>query len=185
MPKFAVLRDLPLTLTRSELDGMAIEGIVAMDIYPYCRREDGDPGIEWIRTYWQPGSSWGLCLYEAPSTEELWRFQTSCGLEALEIREVTELVSATASDGTDETAASLAPAALAAVEAPLSAVDVDERGLPSATALPGGEWIRTYWDEDRQTAIGLYAAGGGSPDSADGSALHWPVVEIAAAAYRD
>ena len=150
MPKFAVLRDLPLSPTRADLDGMAMEGLVAQDLYPYCRTEEDDPGIAWVRTYWQPGSNWGMCFYEAPSAEELWEFQTSCGLEAVEIREVTEMQSPTGCDAEGEIAESFCGAELVVMEVPMSRLD---QGRPSESG-----WIRTYWDEERGTAVALYRA---------------------------
>ena len=111
MPKFAVLRDLPPSLTRADLDGMAIESVIAQDLYNgFCRhygrpggtadladyaantsgQEDAGPvdldspdgaGVRWIRSYWAPGTSWAACLYEAGSIAELRNFQTSCQLD--------------------------------------------------------------------------------------------------------
>ncbi|MCZ6544181.1 MAG: DUF4242 domain-containing protein [Chloroflexi bacterium] len=180
MPKYAILRDLPLTLTRTELDGMAMEGLVAADLYPLCRTQQGNPGIEWVRTYWQPGSNWGLCLYEAPSAEELWDFQRSCGMEAVEIREVTEQRSDVTCDAAGELSDAIAGSQLTAVEIPLNA---DGENALAAS----GTWIRTYSDSERQTAIALYATSDSeqAPSAAqDDSSIHLPVVEIAAAAYR-
>ena len=111
MPKFAVLRDLPATLTRADLDSMAIESVIAQDIYnAFCRhygrpggpaeladyaantsvQEGASPvdldspsgtGVRWIRSYWAPGTSWATCLYEAGSIAQLRNFQTSCQLD--------------------------------------------------------------------------------------------------------
>lgn len=90
MPKFAVLRDLPDSLTEADLDGMAMEGLVAQGLYPYCRTEEGDPGIAWVRTYWQPGSNWGMCFYEAPSAEELWAERDGADAVLFDVREVRD-----------------------------------------------------------------------------------------------
>ncbi len=176
MPKFAVLRDLPASLTQADLDGMAMEGLVAEGLYPYCRTEEGDPGIAWVRTYWQPGSNWGMCFYEAPSAEELWAFQTSCGLEAVEIREVTEMRSQTGCDAGGEIAGSLSEAELVAVEVSMLRED---QGRP-----PEPGWIRTYWDEERGKAVALYGAIDG-PRVERAERVHLPIVEVAASTYRD
>src|SRR3546814_15605979 len=50
-----------------------------------------DSELEWVRSYWQEGSDWGLCLYTARSESELELYHTACALPYVSFVPVDEV----------------------------------------------------------------------------------------------
>jgi hypothetical protein len=154
MPKYALERILPSNLTREQIDGMVMANLNALETYIYRGTNEAhldDHGIRWIRTYWEEGGNFGMCLYEAPNLRVLDDYQRLCGLPYIEAREVEEVPGSTESAGGEHLVAKFDLPAAAAPEDSIEAL----AGLAQGTPV-----IRAYWDRDRHRAVALF-------DSAD------------------
>ena len=104
MPKYALVRSYDPEMTRAQVDGLALSNIAALDTYVYRGGktiQTQDHGIRWIRSYWQQGGTWGVCLYDAPDLEVLSAYQDLCASPFLEAREVLDLAPQSDSAGGD------------------------------------------------------------------------------------
>jgi hypothetical protein len=154
MPKYALLRQFDPAMTRAQLDGLALQNQAALATYIYrggSEPRSGDHGIRWIRSYWEQGGTWGMCLYESPDLPSLADFQEFCSMPFLEGREVQELDretgAASASDGLPRVALTLKVPA-----------DAAEPGTFLAGLAPDrATWLRAYWDPERRRATALFA----------------------------
>ena len=189
MPKYAILRDLPDTFVRADIDGLALEGVVMIDLYNrFCgsrghlpadtaalhadpaasgaellgRAIDGNNPAEWevrwIRSYWAPGTSWAVCLYEAASVDDLRTFQTTCQAdEGVGVREVLEVANPKRTDGAGGTAGVPPGWELVALDLPtgetpperteVSTAVVAAGRRPPLDGCTGAEWVRAYWPD--------------------------------------
>lgn len=156
LPKFALGRYFDPAMTRAQLDGMAIANLAALSSYIYrggtTPRTD-DHGLRWIRSYWQQGGTWGMCLYESPDVEALIDFQTLCGAPFVDIREVVEIEGDTL------------PAAVGdRIALSLRLTEADAQDPAAALAGFGGSapdgyrpgLIRAYWDAKERMATALF-----------------------------
>ncbi len=133
MPKYAILRDWPSDLSREQIDGSVLEGLVAMRLYnTYCRHINGvpaedesldsvrdvaersgfdfdpakGPGVRWIRSYWAPGTRWATCLFEASNLAALTHYHSTCDQDGgVNISEIVEVASDRFADEAGETLA--------------------------------------------------------------------------------
>jgi len=95
MKQFAILRQLPLELGWEDIDASAIQNMVYMGLGEADMDVVWEPrilGVQWVRTYWQPGSDWGLCLYTAPDERAVRDWHDLChvpyaGIEEIEVEE--------------------------------------------------------------------------------------------------
>jgi hypothetical protein len=149
MPKYALFRDFPPTLSRTELDGMVIATQAALQSYIY--RGEAYPstvphGINWVRSYWQPGGSWGMCVFEAPNLSVLSAFQDACAAAFIDAMEV------------EETASNLSVPTPIAVTVPLAFGNADPlSSAEEAVGLSRRDVGRVYWNGERKTVIALVA----------------------------
>ena len=91
MKRFAILRDLPGDFGWEQIDANAIQNLIYMGIPEKDRALAWEPrilGVSWVRSYWQPGSTWGLCLYEAPDVQSVRDWHELCDIAYAGIREV-------------------------------------------------------------------------------------------------
>lgn len=165
MPKYALIRELDPNMSRAEIDGAALTVLASEKSYVFRGQEvpqDGDHGIRWIRTYWEQGGTWALCLYEAPDFPALTAFEAVCDMPFVDGYEVEEIAGQdqAALDG-DRVAVSMAVDGEAnAKAAALTMVNGDSRETPDGTS-----WIRTYWDPEGQRVTALFRVPAGEPNS--------------------
>ncbi len=143
-------------MTRAQLDGMAIANLAALSSYIYrggtTPRTD-DHGMRWIRSYWQQGGTWGMCLYESPDVETLVDFQTLCGAPFVDICEVVEIEGG-----------ALPEAIGARIALSLRLTEADAQDPAAALASLGDSatedsrpgLIRAYWDAKERKATALF-----------------------------
>lgn len=151
MKRFAILRDVPKDLNWEQVDSSAIQNMISMGMPESDRALAWEPrilGVSWVRSYWQPGSNWGTCLYEAPDAQTVRDWHDLCevpyaGIREVEVDESSEAESAYPR-GFHESGES----------APLLAVEV--ACGPDAPAAPGYRWIRTYRDPATNEELRLY-----------------------------
>ena len=157
MPKFALLRQFSPEMTRAQLDGIALASMATLDSYVYrggLEPATDDHGIRWIRSYWEPGGYFGLCLYEAPSLALLSVYQNLCNLPYLDGQEVVEMSGPLEGGETDGHSARVAVSfrlddAGGNPEEQISRLT--ELGAASDAGL-----IRTYWSEKQHIATALF-----------------------------
>jgi hypothetical protein len=155
MPKYALLRQFDPATTRAQLDGLALQNQAALATYIYrggSQPTAGDHGIRWIRSYWEQGGTWGMCLYESPDLPSLADFQEFCSMPFLEGREVVEIDREAPGDAS--TSAGLPRVALTVKVPPDEA---EPRTFLAALAPDPATWLRAYWDPERRRATALYA----------------------------
>jgi hypothetical protein len=154
MPKYALVRDLDPGMTRAEIDGLALNALSAQQSYLFRGGDvplSGDHGIRWIRSYWEQGGSWALCLYQAPSLAVLTHFQGVCETPFVDGYEVDEL-SDPAADGDGSTTGGHR----LAVTFDLG-TDGNPNEVPQAvTSRAEAGWVRTYWDPVGYRANALF-----------------------------
>ncbi len=156
MPKFSLVRSFSPEMTRAQLDGMALATMAALDTYVYRGGkviQTTDHGIRWIRSYWEPGGAWGMCLYESPNLDILSDYQELCALPFVAAREVVEL------DGTSGLAHS--EAVRVAVELRLDGEEESRQRLERlcsslAAGSAGVRFVRAYWTEGERRATALF-----------------------------
>lgn len=93
MPRFALSRDYPSDLTRTQIDGMVLASGAALQTFIYRgsdRPSTSAHGISWVRSYWQPGGTWGVCIFDAPDLAILSAFQDLCAAPFHDAMEVEE-----------------------------------------------------------------------------------------------
>lgn len=152
MPKFALTRFYDPVMTRAQLDGHALQGIAALQNYIYRggdRPLDTDHGIQWLRSYWQPGGTWGICVYEAPDLRVLSDFQELCGTPFLAAREVEEVETRLAAESAEALLATEFTAAGTATPSDVPAAAAKHLGESS-------ELVRAYWDRASRLVTALY-----------------------------
>ena len=155
MPKYALLRAYPPDMTRAQVDGMAMSGLAGLATYLYRGgqvADTSDHGLRWIRSYWEPGGTWGMCLFEAPSLDPLAAFQDFCGTPYLDAWEVEEIL-ADAQDGDAEAAKLPRVAFTLHLDAadPMPAPDA----ITAAAANAEATFVRAYWSPERGAATAV------------------------------
>ncbi len=91
MKRFAILRDVPPDMSWEQVDAAAIQNMISMGLSEDDRHIAWEPsvlGVSWVRSYWEPGSSWGTCLYTAPDGETVKRWHDLCQVPYVSIREI-------------------------------------------------------------------------------------------------
>ena len=143
MKHFAILRDVPADLTWDQVDASAIQNML------YMIHHDADSaweprvlGVEWVRSYWEPGSNWGTCLYTGPDEKTVRDWHELCQVPYAGIREI-ELQEATGAEG-DYARGFHEPADAA----PLVVIEGPGDGE--------GGWIRSYRDVATGIELRLY-----------------------------
>jgi hypothetical protein len=151
MKRFAILRDIPPGLTWEEVDSAAIQNMLYMGIPEKDRAIAWEPrilGVSWVRSYWEPGSNWGTCLYTAPDEEAVRHWHDLCQVPYVDIRPID--VEEEIGEADEYPRGFHEPYDTA----PLLAVETDE---PAAVASEGEYlWIRTYRYRDSQRELRLY-----------------------------
>ena len=93
MKRFAILRNLDPNLTREDLDSGAVESILNLAVQEVDPGEASNPHVtpvNWVRSYWEPGTSWGLCLYTGHDELSIERYHDFCEIPYVTIREIHE-----------------------------------------------------------------------------------------------
>ncbi len=158
MPKYTLLRAFDPEMTRAELDGMALASMATLATYMYRgteRPQTSNHGIRWIRSYWEQGGTWGMCLYEAPDLAVLSDYQDLCGTGFIEGREVVEIAGAapTADDTPTRVAVSIRLDRDQELPSPRLLADLSAM----ATADDGlTRFARAYWCDETRTATALF-----------------------------
>jgi hypothetical protein len=177
---YTLFRNYDPALTRAQLDGMALASLATLDTFIYrggTAMQTADHGIRWVRSYWEQGGTWGLCLYEAPNREILAIYQDLCGLPFRAMEEVVELPGTASTKNGSRVAVEfrLDPDA----DAPRHAALL---GGASATLdrlywnAPGGRAVAVFCVPDESAAKSLLAREASGPSAA--------VVEISPDEYR-
>jgi hypothetical protein len=173
--RFAILREIPPTLTWDEVDSSAVQNIINMgltDITPDIAWDPSVIGVKWIRSYWAQGTDWGLCLYTAESADNVKAWHDQCGVPYAGIQEVEELEGAPVEyePGFHK---DVDASRLVALEGRADAMF--QEALPHAL-LAGSTWIRAYVDQRASQVFALFTAS----ESADPAAL----MELEAAGWK-
>ena len=211
MANYAILRDMDPTWTRADVDAGAVQTLFNMRLgrrYPELAWEPRMIEVDWVRSFWQEGTNWGLCLYTAPESQQIADYHSLCGVPYVEYHEIEEHFSPELCDPeSGDMMLSDSTVTLFTVEL---ALDVDEVGVatferieallgsaaePIPTLVEGPtdhiQWIRAYWDRTRRVAVAFYAVENESAlrfleELFDGSDVAVrPVVEITPAEYLD
>lgn len=148
MPRFALFRDYDPTTTRAQLDGVALAGAAALQTYVYrggSEQHHEPHGISWIRSYWEPGGRWGMCVFDAPNLAVLAGFQELCGTPYVDAMEVEEIPGDASGSPDPQLALTMQlPPAL-----PLRTALRD--ALPASI----GRLVRAYSSPDRHSVVAL------------------------------
>ncbi len=148
MPKYALFREYPPALTRTELDAMVLASGAALESYIY-RGEDQPTetphGISWIRSYWQRGGTWGMCVFEAPNLSVLSAFQDLCATPFVDAMEIDE---AAGNERAPTPVAATISLKADVVTDPLAATR-EVLGDPAVTVG------RVYWNVERKIAVSM------------------------------
>ncbi|HET7738999.1 MAG TPA: hypothetical protein VFK32_10535 [Tepidiformaceae bacterium] len=178
MRKFAIRRALDPTMTRDEVDAGALQSLFNLSAINVPIEEAFDPRLsrdselEWVRSYWQEGGDWGLCLYTARTESELALYHTACALPYVSFTAVDELWSPDSTDPTSGRAVVPPGAVLFTLEGALAATapvepgpgDVESflRRLDYGGVVTPGEagtrWVRAYVDTESRVVIGTFLA---------------------------
>ncbi|MGD9933062.1 MAG: hypothetical protein AB7T37_05015 [Dehalococcoidia bacterium] len=178
MKKFAILRSVEPTMTRSEVDVAALQSIFslgAIDIPPdeaYDSRLTRESQLSWIRSFWHEGSDWGLCLYTARSVVDLEVYHTECAVPYVAFDPVAELRSDRFTEA--ESGRTRLPAGCVqfSIEATLPPTVAAESGdlenirwlaAQCGAVIPEGltgpvHWVRAYVHESSPRVLAVYAA---------------------------
>ena len=180
--KFAIRRSLNPTMTREDVDAGALQSIFTLSAIGVPPEEAFDPRLsrdselEWIRSYWQEGSDWGLCLYTARSESELELFHTACALPYVSFTAVDEVGSIETSDpitgralvppgavlftveGTLERTIAESPSGLPELDDLESLLEQLEGGEVIRGAAAGVRGVRAYVDNEEGRVIGTFLA---------------------------
>lgn len=174
MPRFALFRDYDPSTTRAQLDGVALAGAAALQTYVYRggTEQHAEPhGISWVRSYWEPGGRWGMCVFDAPNLAVLAGFQELCGTPYVDAMEVDELPGLVAGRADDQLALTMG-----LPEAPTA-----DSALNAALAGAASHLVRAYRSSSRNSVVALlHRDAAGKPDVPAGAAR---VVELSPADY--
>ena len=150
--------------------------------------------VRWIRSYWAPGTTWGVCLYEAPSASSLEEFQLTCAVDqGVSTWEVTEIRDATNTDDAGDTSETPEGWELAAMEVPIpeeshaAAAMTDAAGQAPLSADEAARWIRAYVavnEEDASAPLALFAAPAPVVSAVARESRAYRIVEIRPDDYR-
>ncbi len=160
MNRYAILRQISPSMTRQEVDAAALETLFNMSAMNVPEEDAWEPrltGIGWVRSYWEPGGSWGLCLYRAKDAGAVELYHRSCNVPYVEFGEVQEVSAAGRETASGRT---LVPAGheLLTVEFAAAGANVDERWFVDAVCGEALTWVRAYRDQRRGRAVALYSA---------------------------
>ena len=153
MKRFAILRNLDPEMTRQDIDSGAVETLISLsvqDIDPGAEFNPEITGVNWVRSYWAPGTSWGLCLYTGRDEEAIERYHSVCEVPFVTIREVSETDSGVAEPHFGG-AGSSEPAILA-IEARMDGGPAEGKEWGALAA----SWVRSYTDTGEGTVVGLF-----------------------------
>jgi hypothetical protein len=170
MKSFAILREIPPTLTWDEVDSSAVQNIINMgltDITPEIAWDPRVVGVKWVRSYWAPGTDWGLCLYTADSAENVKAWHDECGVAYAGIQEVEEL--APGGEVPYDPGFHKDPDASRLVALEGHADAMFQEALPPEVAA-NATWIRAYVDRATDQVYALFRADH-LPDAATFDAL--------------
>jgi len=149
---FAILRTVPDNLTWDQFDAAAIQNLLNLHVMGDPRNIEWTalvPDVAWVRSYWEPGSTWGTCLYAAPDEPTVRQWHDVCKVEYAAIREVEVEEAAGASDEYSR-----------GYHAPRDGeplIVVETPGGVDMTPGAGARWIRTYRDTEGGRELRLYA----------------------------
>ncbi len=148
MPRFALFRDYDPSTTRAQLDGVALAGAAALQTYVYRgdTEKHAEPhGISWVRSYWEPGGRWGMCVFDAPNLAVLAGFQELCGTPYIDAMEVEEVAGTVAGSADNQLAVTMA----------LAEADPADSALSQALAGAAPHLVRAYRSPNRNSAVAL------------------------------
>ena len=99
MKHFAILRSLPQDLSWDQVDANFIQSMILMGIKEEEAHLAWEPrvlGVKWVRSYWEPTSDWGVCLYTAKDAADVERWHDVCevphpGIREIEVEEAPEI----------------------------------------------------------------------------------------------
>ncbi len=203
MKRFTILRTLDAGTTREDWDAGAMETLLNLRAQQLgVETNPNFAEVEWVRSYWHEGSTWGMCLYAAPELDQVANYHEICEVPFAEFREVDELTDegvAINEFGLTEVLEGESLFAIqATVEPDASADTATFARLPrtlteAAAGLEGSfdhvRWVRAYWDAERRAVLSLYATREARTIDAltlllDGSGVTVrPVTEIAPGEY--
>ena len=173
MPKYALVRQFNPLMRRSELDGIALANMATLESYIYrggSRPKTADHGIRWVRSYWEEGGYWGMCLYEAPNLEILQVYQDLCGMPVLDAREVVDLPGPL--EGIEPSGEGERVAVSFRLKETGEAPQQQMERLAGGGASADAGLVRTYWSATQRIATGLFS-------TRDGSAFAGRVASVA------
>lgn len=91
MKHFAILRSVPEDMTWDQVDAAAMQNMSYMGLDESEADIAWEPralGVKWVRSYWQPGSTWGTCLYTAKDEQAVRDWHDLCQVSYAGIREI-------------------------------------------------------------------------------------------------
>lgn len=158
MKNFAILRSVPEDLTWTQIDAAALQNMSYMGLAEDEADLAWEPkvlGVNWVRSYWEPGSSWGVCLYTARDEQAVRDWHDLCQVEYAGITEI-EIEEAPGMDAYPRGFHGPREAApLVAVEAP----------APGHAPAPNDwRWIRTYRDAASGAELQLFLPDGATTE---------------------
>lgn len=175
---FAILRSVPEDLTWDQFDASAIENLLNLKLM-------GDPenilwtalipDVTWVRTYWEPGATWGTCLYTAPSEATVREWHDICHVAYAGIREVE--VEEAADQPEDYPRGFHAEG-----DAPLVAIETVAHCPREAPE--GLRWIRTYRDPGSGRELRLFLPADASVAAGEVGVTVRRVVEVRPGDYE-
>ena len=157
MKRFAILRNPDPKTTRADIDAGAMDALLSLAGVQATPGEAYDPivaGISWVRSYWAPGTSWGLCLYTGRDETAIEEYHRLCEVPFVTIHEVDEVALADAAPYLP--ALSRTEPGILAIEAPTGG------GTPGAETWTdlAPHWIRSYHDRALGTVVAAFRLDG-------------------------
>jgi hypothetical protein len=153
MKNFAILRKIPPDLTWDQIDSSAIQNLTNMNITADISGFEFEPDerqVQWVRTYWEPGSDWATCLYQGRDHKAIEDWHEMCEVPYAGIREIEVREPPAGSDDYPRGFhAALEAPPLLVVECPPEATD--------PALLEGHRWIRSYRDPQSGAELHLFA----------------------------
>ena len=177
MKRFAILRDVAPDTDWEALDSAAIQNLINMTFPEFFVDRAWDrtlpQKVSWIRTYWEQGSNWGTCLYEAPDEQAVRDWHELCFVPYAGIREV---------EVEEDTMLAEYPRGFhqPADKAPL--VVVESASAPETAQ--GYRFIRTYRFADTGEEMQLFLAPAGTESAPPAGRVVRRVVEIRPEDYQ-
>lgn len=168
MKRFAILRKLDPNLTREDLDSGAVESILNLAVQEVDPAEASNPHVtpvNWVRSYWEPGTSWGLCLYTGHDELSIERYHDFCEIPYVTIREVHETEYPENAVPRDKV--SLIEPRLVTVEANGARFSADVKSWGELAP----HWVRSYTDVNGQFVVALFQSDGIDMDALEARAL--------------